>query len=52
MDGVAILNTITSNESSEIAGIMLLIGAFAFLIFILIYMISCMGDDSDKPIVL
>lgn len=52
MDGITILNTITSNECSEIAGIMLLIGAFAFLIFILIYMISCMGDDSDKPIVL
>ena len=52
MDGVTILNTITSNECGEIAGTMLLIGAFAFLIFILIYIISHISDDSDKPIIL
>lgn len=52
MDGITILNTITSNECSEIAGIMLLIGAFSFLIFILIYLISCACDDSNKPTIL
>ena len=52
MDGVTILNTITENECGEIAGIMLLLGAFAFLIFILIYIISHISDDSNKPITL
>ena len=52
MDGVTILNTITENECGEIAGIMLLIGVFAFLIFILIYIISHISDDSNKPITL
>ena len=52
MDGVTILNTITSNECSEIAGIMLLIGVFVFPICILIYIISHMSDDSDEPIIL
>ena len=52
MDGVTILNTITSNECSEIAGIMLLIGVFAFLISVLIRIISYIGDNSNKSIIL
>ena len=52
MDGVTILNTITSNECGEIAEIMLLISVFAFLIFVLIGIIGYIGNDSDKPIVL
>ena len=52
MDGVTILNTITENECGEIAGIMLLIGVFAFLISVLMRIISYIGDDSNKPIIL
>ena len=52
MDGVTILNTITENECGEIAEIMLLIGIFAFLISVLMHIISYIGDDSNKPIIL
>lgn len=52
MDGVTILNTITSNECGEIAGAMLLISAFTFLIFLLMYIIGCIAGDSDKPVIL
>ena len=52
MDGVTILNTITSNECGELAGTMLLIGAFAFLISVLMRIISYTGDDSNKSIIL
>ena len=52
MDGVTILNTITSNECGETAGAMLLISAFTFLIFLLMYIIGCIADDSDKPVIL
>lgn len=40
MDGVTILNTIVSNESSEIGVILIIIGAFAFLLSILIALIT------------
>ena len=52
MDGVTILNTITENECGEIAEIMLLIGIFAFLISVLMHIISYIGDDSNKPTIL
>ena len=52
MDGVTILNTITENECGEIAAIMLLIGVFAFLISVLMRIISYIGDDSNKSIIL
>ena len=52
MDGVKILNTITENECGEIAVIMLLIGVFAFLISVLMRIISYIGDDSNKSIIL
>ena len=52
MDGVTILNTITENECGEIAEIMLFIGIFAFLISVLMRIISYIGDDSNKSIIL
>ena len=52
MYGVTILNTITENECGEIVGIMLLIGVFAFLISVLMRIISYIGDDSNKSIIL